>query len=265
MENNFLNAKLKQDRHLKQKKDTSLKIFVVVFLLGYIFFFTSNFSLPKVYRYDTVTYIGETIDMDDYALTLDTFDYSKDDNSFEIIFELDNFSIDENFEKSFVCRNGDIIYKTKIYKTFDNYIVLRVSGIPKKWSEVSILANIGSQSCTIKMNDKKATKAGELKDRTKSEYEKHIAETLILGLKEQKKEIKKEKEKLEKQVETANDRIDELEESKENQTQTEVEKTDENIQKLQNEQDNIKTDIEECESKIQELNAKIKKEQKMLD
>ena len=106
--NKFLQEKLKLDKKKKERTDKMLKIAVLVIVLGYVFFFTSNFFFPKIYKNKEVTPIGNEINMEDYVITLDSWDYSKEDRSFELIFEFKNLTTKLKPEMEFTCMKDSL-------------------------------------------------------------------------------------------------------------------------------------------------------------
>ena len=50
MSNGFIKEKIKTDEKKRQRSDRNLRIFMCIFLIGYIFFYTSNYTFPKVYK-----------------------------------------------------------------------------------------------------------------------------------------------------------------------------------------------------------------------
>ena len=71
MSNGFIKEKIKTDEKRRQKSDRNLKIFMCIFLIGYIFFYTSNYTFPKVYKTRELTIAGDSVEFDNLTLTLD--------------------------------------------------------------------------------------------------------------------------------------------------------------------------------------------------
>ena len=79
-----MNDKIKSAREkIKQlqyrRSDKNLKIFLVIFIIGFAFFFSSRLIFPKVYRGIDVAIPGDVIDMESYIFTLESWDYAEDD------------------------------------------------------------------------------------------------------------------------------------------------------------------------------------------
>lgn len=194
MKSEYLKEKLDYEQKLLARNDFILKVFIAVFIIGYAFFFTSNLFFPKVYKYSDISYIGESFDLEKYALVLDTWDYSKKDNSFEVIFDAESLTLeDEDFDIN--CRKGDELFKTEIHKNSDGLLVVRVEDIPKRWTEVIMTIDTGTKSVNLHMNDKQVNEVSKIKDRPGKEYLVYSIERKIAGMKQSVKNIQAEVEK----------------------------------------------------------------------
>ena len=93
-----------------------LQIFCCVFLLGYLLFFSTGFILPKHYKDLEIVPIGSQLELGDYTLTLDSWEWAEKDRAFELIFDVKDISLEREADYSLVFRSGDSRYRYKIYR-----------------------------------------------------------------------------------------------------------------------------------------------------
>ncbi|XVG95669.1 hypothetical protein ACGCUP_00060 [Eubacteriales bacterium KG125] len=250
----------------KGKSDYMLKIFIVIFILGYGFFFTSNYFFPKIYRNIDVINVGKIIDLEEYIFTLNAWDYSRDDNEFEIIFNVQNLTLEENPKFHFTVKAGDKVFMNKIHKNYDNkLLVVRVYDIPKRWTEVKISITAGDKTLQTGMNDKIVNKVKKIKNRNEKEYKVYASKSTITGLKNNIKVKEKELKSLEKKTRKAYKKLEELDGGKTSLTKKEQEVLANNkskiaaeVGKMKAEMDSRIVEIEENKERIKMLNEEIK-------
>lgn len=263
MKSEYLKEKLDYEQKLLARNDFILKVFIAVFIIGYAFFFTSNLFFPKVYKYSDISYIGESFDLEKYALVLDTWDYSKKDNSFEVIFDAESLTLeDEDFDIN--CRKGDELFKTEIHKNSDGLLVVRVEDIPKRWTEVIMTIDTGTKSVNLHMNDKQVNEVSKIKDRPGKEYLVYSIERKIAGMKQSVKNIQAEVEKRDEKIQEAYEKMDQLEKKKKYQTDKQQSETDEQKTKISSEFEKLMAEQDEAMLQIDELNKTIEIQEKLL-
>ena len=81
-----------RNERIKKKNGKFLKMFLLIFIVGYAFFFTSNFLLPVATPKITATPIGKAQEVNHRSVTVVSWDYSKEDD--EITEEV-NHTIDK--------------------------------------------------------------------------------------------------------------------------------------------------------------------------
>lgn len=260
-----LKIKIKKFTDKRKGSNASLKAFCLIFLVGYIFFFSSNMFFPKVYKNIDTVNIGKIIDMDEYILTLDTWDYSKEDREFEIIFSVQNLSLNDKPDYSFTLRADEKVYITKIKKNIsDNLLVLSVKNIPRNFTEGILTINVEDKSTYIGMNDKIMNKVKSIENRKDDEYIYYSKKCKIKGLKEY---IKREEIKVkgyDKKINYAVSKLENLNEAKDNQTEKEREITEQNISRLASEIEKEKGKLDESMINIDEAKKRIKNIKKEL-
>lgn len=257
---------IKELNKKKGRSDYMLKIFIVIFLVGYGFFFTSNYFFPKIYRNIDVINVGKIIDLEEYIFTLNSWDYSKDDNEFEIIFNVQNLTLDEKPKYNFTIKAGDKVFRNKIHKNYDNkLLVVRVYDIPKRWTEVNVSITAGDKTVQTGMNDKIVNKVKKIENRNEKEYKIYANKSTIRGLKNNIKEKESDLKLLEKKTRKGHKKLEELEVEKKSMTKKEQEVLDNNkskiageLGKLKAEMDSTIVEIEENKDRIKKLNEELK-------
>lgn len=256
----YLKKKIKLDRKKKARNDFLLKLFICIFVVGYVFFFLSNYFFPKVYKNIKITDIGTNIDLEDYIFTLDTWDYAKKDKAFEVIFSVQNLSFDKNPKYEFTLKENDKVYRGKIKKNIDNKkVIVHFSNISPRWTEITMTINAGGKVGRINMNDKEVNRVRHIKKRSNTEYIIYSNETKIKGLKAHVKKKENERDELVKKSEYAYKKLDELEKKKGSEVGDEIEAGNKNRSKLGLEMENLKGDLDMVMLDIEESKQKIDK------
>jgi hypothetical protein len=266
MKEKKMNEKLESVRDkVKQVKnrrsDRSLKIMLVICILGFAFFFSSRYIFPKVYRGIDTAIPGDVIDMENYIFTLESWDYAKDDNAFEIILSVQNLTLNKKPKYDFVLKADNDVIETKVHRIIKGErIVLRAYNVPGRWTEVTLSISAGKHNSHIGMNDKEVNKTDKLKSLSNKEYEIKAGKALMDGLRI--KMIKEEKEiqKLDEKINYAYDKLVKLEEQKEQQTEKEKETTNASKSQIANEMERLKGELDVKMTEYNEHKAKYLKE-----
>lgn len=261
MNEKFKNRKeqIKKFASKRKESNVSLKIFCMVFLIGYIFFFSSNMFFPKVYKNIDTVNIGKIIDMDEYILTLDTWDYSKEDKEFEIIFSVQNLSLKENPNYIFSFRADEKVYITSIKKNINgDLLIVSIKNIPRNFTEGILTITVGDKSTYIGMNDKIMNKVDTIKTRKDSDYIYYSKKCKVKGLEEYIKREEVKVKKYDKNINYAMGKLENLNKVKDSQTEKEREITENNISRLASEVEREKGKLDESMINIDEAKKRIK-------
>lgn len=265
MDIKFLKEKLKLRKKKKKKNDRILKIFTVIFIMGYVFFFSSNLFFPKIYKNIELTYPGQEIDLDSYILTLEAWDYSNEDNEFEIIFDIVNLTAEKKPRIKYNIKVDNKIFRTGVHKAGENKYSVKAYKLPRKWTNASLTIAGKDRTVIINTNDKFVNKVEKIKKRSNKEYEIYSLESKISGMKKYIQKLKKETKEYEKQMLTSYDNMGVLQaREKEAKTDREKEKISESISKLSAEYEQIKAESDEAMDMIYEYENKIKNEENKL-
>lgn len=242
----------------RQRSDRSLKIFLVILVVGYIFFFTSNFTMPKTYRNVVPTEMSTDLGMDKCEVTIDAWDYCKKTRTMLAIFEITNLTLDENPNIEFIGRSGESIYKSEIINRTGNYYAVKFWDIPRRWSTASITVTVDDATGKAQTTDKAVNNVDKIKENwTDKEIIIHATEGKIDGLENLVTNCKKEKRQIQKQLDYSVEKIEELEEKLRTETEEEKAKTQDDINAVSSEAENLQGEYQEISVKEQEYREKI--------
>ncbi|MDY6037490.1 MAG: hypothetical protein SPI74_00600 [Eubacterium sp.] len=265
--NEKLESVISKIKHIKNRKsDRSLKIMLIICILGFAFFFSSRYIFPKVYRGIDIAIPGDVVDMENYIFTLDSWDYAVDDKAFEIILSVQNLTLNKNPKYDFVLKADNDVINTKVYRIIkDERIVLRAYNVPRRWTEVTLSISAGRYNSHIGMNDKEVHKTDKLRSLSNKDYEIKASKALMDGLKV--KIIKEEREikKIDEKINYAYDKLVKLEEKKEQQTEKEKEQTNASKSQIANEMERLKGELDVKMAEYNEHKAKFLKEAQRVD
>ena len=158
-----------------------LQVFCIIFLLGNLIFFSTGLFLPKHYKDVEISPIGTELELGDYTLTLDSWDWAEKDRAFEIIFDVKDLSLDREPEYTFRFRCGDSRYRYKIYRDLGDLLVVRVSGVVRSFAQVSMTVSVDGTSKSIYMDDRSMASVEHLTDRSDAAYRIRAVEGKIAG------------------------------------------------------------------------------------
>lgn len=128
-----------RNERIKKKNGKFLKMFLLIFIVGYTFFFTSNFLLPVATPKITATPIGKAQEVNHRSVTVVSWDYSKEDDEMEIILEISNNSLDgiNRYRFSAVEKTKGRIDCQMVLQRND-FVVLHLTDVPGRFSEISL-------------------------------------------------------------------------------------------------------------------------------
>lgn len=132
--------KLKDNISIKRNKD-SIRYFIIIFFFvgGYVFFLSSTLWMPASADASYLTRIGTTTTWEDREVTINRWQYSEKQQLMEVDLDISNKSYDgiNKYKFSAIDLKGYNL-KCEVEIEEDNWIVLRISDIPKKWSDISL-------------------------------------------------------------------------------------------------------------------------------
>ena len=256
--------KIKQLQY--RRSDKSLKIFLVIFVIGFTFFFSSRLIFPKVYRGIDVSVPGDVIDMESYIFTLESWDYAEKDRAFEIILSVQNLTLNKHPKYDFTLKADNDVIETKIYRIIkDERIVLRAYNVPRRWTEVILSISAGRYNSHIGMNDKDVNKTDKLENLSNKDYEIKARKALMAGLKVKIQNEEREIKKLDAKINYAYDKLVKLDKEMENQTEAEKEKTRASKSQIANEMERLKGELDVKMAAYNENKERYLKEAQIVD
>lgn len=261
---NKANFFLDKQKKIKTQSGKFLSTFLIIFLAGYLFFFTSSLFMPAPKAEVSATSIGTTISGADRNFTLLSWDYCKKQRAMQIVLELSDNSIDGIKELEYLA-----VEKTKgnldceVYINEKDFAVIFIKNIPRKWSEISLHIDIPKtderEAVTLKMYTTKDTVANvdKITKKDKNEFYKTAIETQIANFKKEIDDKEKEIKNKENKLVEADEKIKDKEEKQAFETSEEKEKSNRIIQQIVGEKEKINTEIADLKAEISELEAKI--------
>ena len=265
MSNGFIKEKIKTDEKRRQRSDRNLRIFMCIFLIGYIFFYTSNYTFPKVYKTRELTIAGDSVEFDNLTLTLDTWDYSPKDKMFEIVFDVDNLNVTEKTKWNFTCRSGDNILPTVVHRDIEgNILVIRTKKVPSRFTDISLMIRCNGSSSSIYSQDRVMHKVNKISNRSDKDYRIYASRCRIKGYEYKVGKKDAAAKKTQQKITLAKKKINALKRDMKYQTADEQERTTGKIQDVEAEIINLGKDKENYESEKQEYIERIKAQRELL-
>lgn len=241
-----------------------LQVFCIIFLLGNLIFFSTGLFLPKHYKDVEIVSIGTELELGDYTLTLDSWDWAEKGRAFEIIFDVKDMSLDREPEYAFKFRCGDSRYRYKIYKDLDDLLVVRVSGVARSFAQVSMTVSVGGTSKSIYMDDRSMTHVEYLTDHSNAAYRIRAVEGKIAGYQGSIEKLEQQKTEKDADIQLAYDKLAALQASKASKTPLQQEEIDANIRTMADKQSRLQSELEDIVLQQQALQAQLEQEQQLL-
>lgn len=260
----FLQAKLEKNKKQQARSNRGLKIFMVIFTIGYLFFFSSRYYMPQVYKSVEIAPIGSVLDLGDYKLTLDSWDYAKEDKAFEILFDVEDTSLNRQPEYTFTCRNGEDLYKSKLYRETNDLLVVRIYKVSPRFAQVSLTVKVGGESKKIYIDDKSMTAVGTLIERSDTEYAVHACQSRIAGQEAAIQELEQQKIEKNADMEYNYSKIEELNKKMVGQSSELQMENKKALNKLAERQTQLQNDLESLMLQQSEMEAQVEIQKTLL-
>lgn len=257
--NSYLQEKLKRQKLQKKKSDMLLKTFLIIMLIGYAFFFSSNYFFPKIYRNLEITDIGKTYSADDYIITVDSWDYMPKGRTFEIILEMDTFNIDDKKPEFNITSQNKVIYP-EVTKVKPNYYILIAKGLPRKWADAALNITYKGNTYKLYMNDKEVNTVKAIKNVKDKYIVTYAKKEKIKGLEKYIAASNKKIKELEKKNIEAYEKLNEMKEREGELTEKEKEVYNNQKNKLTSELSSLKSQQEDLMDEINAAKEKIELE-----
>lgn len=247
---------------IKRNKD-AIRFFIIIFFFvgGYVFFFSSTYWMPTSADASYLTKIGVTNLWEDREVTINRWQYSETQQLMEIDLDVANKSYDgiNKYKFSAMDLKGNNL-KCEVMIEEDDWIVLRISDIPKRWSDVSLRMEMPDGTgdrLKLYTNVVDVERVTELKSMDKNGY---MAQKFNIEISNMQKEVKSDN----KQIDKLNNEIAEVQKeieriNKEKIYQTDKEKTESDtlIAEANSTITSKQKDIQELMADIDEINKRI--------
>lgn len=272
--NDLMNEQIIKEKNVKIKRQGN-RLLIGAFLLfvaSYCFFFTSKVWMPPTYEDIHVTGIGSTVQANDRKVTLVSWTYDEERHIQEVIFEIDNASIDGinqyRWSAIDISRGGCIV--EPVVEQGD-FIVLHIKDIPARWTELSLRMDVkpdASRQTEFQMmrfytSKQTVSQVSSITKKSETAYRMEACDIWIGLHQTQIDKLAKEIEDCEEKIRNASDRIKELEGKEAYQTEIEKADTLEMISGLESEKAKYLSEKESSLQEIAEMNQKIKLRKKM--
>ncbi|MFR8072298.1 MAG: hypothetical protein ACLU7V_06455 [Anaerovoracaceae bacterium] len=251
---------------IRKKGNRFLYGFLIIFISGYLIFFTSPFWMPDDYLGVDVTEPGEVISGNDREVTMIAWTYSKDHKEMEVVLEIVNASLDgiERYDwTAFDAQKGRI--RTETVAETDDFAVIHLLRVPDGFTEISLRMEApdsdsdGAFSMLRFYTSKKAVEnVSSIKDRSLHEYRIYAADCKIRTYRGQIRDLEENSKKQQDLIAEAEEKIKNLKQDQKYQAEDEKAETDSLISQLKTQKDDFADIIEENDSSIAELEEKIK-------
>lgn len=247
--------------------------FLICFLLGYGFFFSSKLWMKAPYEGVPITPIGKTVTEEDRSVTINSWKYSKEQKKMEIMVEVENLSLDGIDSYSWTVKTANSNLDTKVLVESKDLIVIEVRDVPRNWAEAALVMELkksdrskGSEFKLLKLytNENKVVSVNSIKKKSVAGYRKDQVAAKITGYKEQLRDLRTAKKHLERSIQTADKKTKELTDDMKYQTGSEQMKTGEQISSIAAEKDSLMDKLDAKKQEIHEMKEKIRIQEELL-
>ena len=269
MEQNKVELLIKRRIRAQKNSDRMLKMFIAVFIIGNLFFFTSLLTLPRVYKDITPSETGDTLQLGDQNISFVSWGYSKKDRLFEVVLEVEDLSLQGKPDIAFNCWSGNNYCSiSNIEIVDDSLYAIYIKKVPRRFYTASLGVRTtnaeGSEaSGAFYATNKSVCEISSAT--TDKEYLIFAADVKIKSYKSRIRTLNSEQEKLRGQIENSVETIESLEKSKRTQTEAEQEETEGDISRVAAEAEQIQSEIEDNARIIEELDEKIRMQEKIIN
>ncbi len=245
---------------------------IFLFVVGYLFFFTSNYWMPVTSSATAYTAMGRELSWNGKGITLTRWDYCEKDRVMEVEIDIRNLVYDgqNQYQFSAQSRGGKQITVDPIIEDED-WIILHLVDIPDRWSEILLWMDqkeysdqtAGALKLFTNINDVNRVDGIETKDWTG--YRKQRFENQIILYKDQMAEYQQEITGNQGKIQEIEREILRLNGTKKYQTVDEQTQTDQSIESARKEIAKKEQEILDTQEKINQLTEKVSLIQKQME
>ncbi len=252
-------------RKIEKNKTVPYYFFTLIFVIGTLFFYTSNLIFNKELNLIT-TEINQEMYLNNIAFSIKDRKYNPNNGLVQFTIKLKENNLNSDLDLDFTIREKNnptkIIPCEVVQITYSDYIV--TTEISGTWEALSLTIKEKSEindNKNIKFySDIRDIKIEEaLKKKNRNEYTKEVIDNEINDIKAKIEELSLEIADKKSKIEDTNNKINLLEEEKKYQTESEIEVTENKISSNKTSIVNLENGIRKNENIIKELEEKTKK------
>ncbi|MDE6852901.1 MAG: hypothetical protein K2J67_10550 [Lachnospiraceae bacterium] len=266
----FINT-MKQWIHSYGERLYFVSVFVL-FIAGYLFFFTSHYWMPVTSSATAYTAMGRELSWNGKGVTLIRWDYCEKDHVMEVEIDIRNLAYDgqNQYQFSAQSRGGKQITVTPVIEDED-WIILHLSDVPKRWSEILLWMDqkeysdqtAGALKLFTNINDVNLVDKIETKDW--AGYRKQRFENQITLYQDQIAQYQQEIDGSQNKIQEIEAEIIRLDGTKKYQTMDEQAQTDQSIETARKEIAKKEQEILDTQGEINQLTEKVSLIQKQME
>lgn len=254
----------------KRRRPKFLPAFLGVFMLGYLFFFTSNWWMPGEEPKIKATAFYEVKETNkERKVTLFRWDYNEQQALMEVELRIESQGAEQTKHYQYTAlerKEGKV--PIKVIMESEELIVLQLKDVPKKWNEISLrIALTGEEEAFCRLyGTKDSVKAGgKIVPKPDQEYVRGNLKAWIHYYEKEIGKLKAADKKREKEILEQEKRLTGIQEELQYQTEAEQTETNGRIQAIQREIDTLQKKREEGEGLVTEYQNRIMNIQKRLE
>ncbi|MGF6376714.1 hypothetical protein M2140_001792 [Clostridiales Family XIII bacterium PM5-7] len=255
-----------ENRRIKNNTNRFLKTFCIIFVVGYVFFFSSNLWMPVDPLSIVQTKLGESIEANGRTVTPLVWTYSKDEQTMELIIEISNTSLDgiDEYEWTAVGVNTGFFDVETVVNT-PEFVVLHVKNVSNSWTQMSVRMDFKANTKTtekfntIKMyaDESSIDRVEEIKKGRMLDYQKVAIAAKIRQAEDEIRAIEAQIKESEKRIAVGEDREEKLSEQLQYQIGDEKDDTVAKITDITSEVTAERQRVEVRKEQIEQLQEKI--------
>lgn len=245
----------------RNKDSIYFVIIIFLFIAGYAFFFTSRLWMPPGSDVRYLTNLNEDVNWGNRTIQIIRWDYCDESKTMEVELDVENSEFDgkNSYDFEALEYGGKELKIKKIVEEAD-WIVIQISELPKRWSEVSLrmfVAGTDSDKLKLYTNIKAVNKVEQVVEKDINGYRVGRLEAEILNYQNEVADKNKEISELTAEIENIQAEISRLEESKTYQTEIQIEATNEKISDANTKLISNQEKIMDLQEEIEEINKRI--------
>lgn len=251
-----------------KKNKESIRFFIIIFFFvgGYAFFFSSTYWMPASVDASYLTRIGVENTWNDRRVTINRWDYSLEQNLMEVELSVENKSYDGKNTYDFSAvdlRGRKLVTKTQVADP--DWIVLQITEIPEKWSDISLrmeIACVNQDRLKLYTNINDVNKVTTIESLNRTGYLQKRFESEIANYQAEVEAKKNEIEKLQREITEVQKEIERITEAKLYQTDKQKQESDTLIADANSTISTKEKQIHTLNGDIEEINRRIEMKEK---